>query len=112
MNMTSLTPSTGERRPVAFDLNRLKLKPGELVVYWSHTAQQPRIDTIDGYDGDDGNVFVIAGERVVVVAIWARIPDGFDDAQRAAIIGDIAAIGRPNLTFAERTAITAKYGLE
>jgi hypothetical protein len=116
MSLTNVTPSTGVQRPVAVRLNRLRLRPGDRVVYWSDAAAAVKIDTIDAYASQDGNYFAIDGERVIVIRIWARAPqphtpEDCTAEQDAAVIADFAAYGRSVLSIFEIMDVCDKHGL-
>lgn len=111
MSLTNLTPSTGAQRGAAINLNRLRLRPGELVVYWSNDADAVKIETIDAYASQDGNYFTIDGERVLVIRIWARIPERFTEGQRAAVIADFSSYGRAVLSIFEIMAACDQHRL-
>ena len=89
-------------------LNRMRLRPGDRVVYWSKAAAGPRVDTIDCYSDMSGNWFTIDGERTLVTLIWARVPDGAD---HDAIVAAFAAIGRRDITMNEVDALVRQLGL-
>lgn len=108
MSLTNVTPSTGKQRPVGINLNRLRLKAGDRVVYWSDDAGAVKIETIDAHASPDGNYFAIDGERVIVIRIWARVPD---DANEAAIIADFSSFGRSVISIFEIQDVCERNGL-
>lgn len=109
MSMINVTPSSGRREAVHFDLNRMRVKPGERVVYWSEWASAPRVETIDAYWDKSGNWYTIDGEKIFVTYIWARVPDGRD---HDAIVAAYAAIGRRELAINEVLALAKQLGLK
>lgn len=111
MTLWNITPSSGRVRPTSINLNRLKLRPGDRVVYWSAIATTAKIGEIDAYATRDGNHFVIAGETVFVTVIWARMPESCTVEQEEAIAGAFAAIGRPTISWAERIRLCNLHGL-
>jgi len=112
MSLTNVTPSTGKQTAVSINLNRLRLRPRDCVVYWSAAAGAVKMDTIDAHASQDGNWFTIDGERLIVTAIWARIPDTFSEGDRAAVMADFASFGRGTLTIFEIMGVCDRHGLD
>lgn len=107
-----LTPSTGAMRASGINLNRLRLRPGDRVVYWSPAKRAYRVDVIDAYSDQSGNWFTIDGEPLIVTNIHARVPAEID-ARRVqdAFAEAVRVAGRHAFTPAERTAICDAAGL-
>ena len=108
MSLVQHTPSSGKQVEVQLSLNRMRLRPGDRVVYWSDWASAPKVDTIDCYSDMSGNWFTINGEKTLVTLIWARVPEGRDD---AAVVETFAAVGRRDIAMNEVDAIVRQLGL-
>ena len=109
MSMVNTTPSTGKRTAVHFNMNRLRLQPGDRVIYWSVTDECMKIDDIAAYHGTSGNWFTVDGETVFVTDMFARVPKKRDE---PAIIAAFAEPGRRTLATHERAALCRKYRLD
>lgn len=110
MTLTNITPSTGEARPVSMNLNALKIRPGDHVVYWS-AGVGIRDGIVSDWHHGDQNTFVIDGEPVFVTLIYARLRDDMTPGQLAAVITDFASLRRKIITGYERMQIRDRHGL-
>jgi hypothetical protein len=111
MSMTNLTPSTGRREAVSINLNALRVKPEDRVVYWSPAAKGVAIGTVIDYASADGNWFLIDVGRIFATSIYAKLPASVTDAQAEAIRADFAAFGRQVITGFERISVRDRHEL-
>lgn len=111
MSLTNITPSTGRREAVSINLNALRVRPGDVVVYWSKKQEAVAISSIDTFGSDDGNRFMIDDENIFVTSIYAKLPRDWTLDQARAIRDDFASFGREIITGAERLAVRDRHGL-
>ena len=88
--MEILTPSTGARRPATINMNRFRVKPGDLVIYQRRDATFA-INVIADY-GAEPNNFVIDGETIFVTYIHGVVDPEAKPTIRETIIADFGKI--------------------
>jgi len=111
VTMHNITPSTGRRAPVYINLNRLRVKPGERVFYWSPNSERAKATAITDHASDDGNYWLMPdGETLLVTNIIARVPDGFTEAAEAAVLAELDATDGTLTTWA-RMDLCDRHGL-